>query len=363
MCDARNEHAVVRLRARKGRPAKPLAVMLPWSGRDGLDYARMLARLSPLEAAALCDSARPIVLAERSVRAPLAPSVAPGLREIGLMLPYSPLHHLLLEDFGAALVATSGNVSGEPVLTEPDEARKRLAGVADGFLHHDRPIARPADDPVVRVIAGVARAVRLGRGTAPLELELAAAHSGTDTRRGGLPEDHGGAGLGGSCGRVAAHRRAGESARPGGIRAGGSGSAGALRRARALHCARCASELSQHALGARVGAADPARLAPSCACGGRGGRVPRRSATAVFYLGRHGSRAGCDTLGRGGAARRAGGLDARRELPSLPLAGRRARGARAVALRARAVLGIWTSSRRGIRTAATRCCARPGRAA
>ena len=172
MCDARNEHAVVRLRARKGRPAKPLAVMLPWSGRDGLDYARMLARLSPLEAAALCDSARPIVLAERSVRAPLAPSVAPGVREIGLMLPYSPLHHLLLEDFGAALVATSGNVSGEPVLTEPDEARKRLAGVADGFLHHDRPIARPADDPVVRVIAGVARAVRLGRGTAPLELRL-----------------------------------------------------------------------------------------------------------------------------------------------------------------------------------------------
>ena len=88
------------------------------------------------------------------------------------MLPYSPLHHLLLADFGAALVATSGNVSGEPVLTESDEARTRLAGVADGFLDHDRPIARPADDPVVRVIAGAVRAVRLGRGTAPLELTL-----------------------------------------------------------------------------------------------------------------------------------------------------------------------------------------------
>jgi len=172
LCDARNEHAVARLRARKGRPAKPLAVMLPWHGRDGLDYARMLAHLSPLEAAALCDSARPIVLAERLAQAPLAPAVAPGVREVGLMLPYSPLHHLVLADFGAALVATSGNVSGEPVLTEPDEARERLAGVADGFLHHDRPIARPADDPVVRVITGVARAVRLGRGTAPLELAL-----------------------------------------------------------------------------------------------------------------------------------------------------------------------------------------------
>jgi hydrogenase maturation protein HypF len=79
---------------------------------------------------------------------------------------------LLLEDFGAALVATSGNSSGEPVLTEPDEAEARLADVADGFLHHDRPIARPADDPVVRVVAGAVRSVRLGRGTAPLELEL-----------------------------------------------------------------------------------------------------------------------------------------------------------------------------------------------
>jgi hydrogenase maturation protein HypF len=88
------------------------------------------------------------------------------------MLPYSPVHHLLLDDFGAALVATSGNVSGEPVLTDPAEVEARLAHVADGFLHHDRPIARPADDPVVRIVAGVARPVRLGRGTAPLEVDL-----------------------------------------------------------------------------------------------------------------------------------------------------------------------------------------------
>jgi len=172
LCDARSEKAVMHLRFKKGRPSKPLAVMLPWRGRDGLDYARGVARLSTLEAATLRGAARPIVLAERSALAPLAPSIAPGLREVALMLPYSPLHHLLIEEFGAALVATSGNLSGEPVLTEPAEAQARLAAVADGFLHHDRTIARPADDSVVRVFAGAARPVRLGRGTAPLELNL-----------------------------------------------------------------------------------------------------------------------------------------------------------------------------------------------
>jgi hydrogenase maturation protein HypF len=172
LCDASNEGAVVRLRVRKGRPAKPLAVLVPWRGRDGLDYARGLAELSPLQAMALCEAARPIVLVPQRANAMIAASVAPGLRELALMLPYSPLHHLLLEDFGAALVATSGNLSGEPVLTEPEEVQVRLADVADGYLHHDRSIARPADDPVVRVVAGVVRPVRLGRGTAPLELDL-----------------------------------------------------------------------------------------------------------------------------------------------------------------------------------------------
>ncbi len=172
LCDASNDHAVGRLRTRKGRPAKPLAVMVPWRGDDGLDYARGLAQLSPLQAATLRDSVRPIVLTPRRANAAVAAAIAPGLRELALMLPYSPLHHLLLEDFGAALVATSGNLSGEPVLTEPEEAESRLADVADGFLHHDRPITRPADDPVVRVVAGFVRPIRLGRGTAPLELDL-----------------------------------------------------------------------------------------------------------------------------------------------------------------------------------------------
>ena len=171
-CDAADEAAVARLRERKRRPAKPLALMVPWRGADGLEGARALASLSAVEAAALVDPVRPIVLCARQPHATLAAGVAPGLRQVGVMLPYSPLHHLLLQDFGAPLVATSGNLSGEPVLTEPEEAEQRLAHVADGFLHHDRPIVRPADDPVVRVVAGAARPMRLGRGTAPLELEL-----------------------------------------------------------------------------------------------------------------------------------------------------------------------------------------------
>jgi hydrogenase maturation protein HypF len=137
-----------------------------------LDCARLLGRLSPLEGAMLRDSVRPIVLIARHTHAAVAAAVAPGLRELALMLPYSPLHHLLLDDFGAALVATSGNLSGEPVLTEPVEVESRLGDVADGFLHHDRVIARPADDSVVRAIAGAARPLRLGRGCAPLELTL-----------------------------------------------------------------------------------------------------------------------------------------------------------------------------------------------
>ena len=170
-CDAGDGASVERLRLRKARPGKPLGVMVPWCGRDGLDHARRLAMITPLEAQALRAAARPIVLASPR-GAPLAAGIAPGLRELALMLPYSPLHHLLLGDFGGALVATSANLSGEPVLTEPEAAEARLGAVADGFLHHDRPIARAAEDPVVRVMGAALRPVRLGRGTAPLELDL-----------------------------------------------------------------------------------------------------------------------------------------------------------------------------------------------
>ncbi len=172
LCDASSETAVLRLRQRKGRPAKPLAVMIPWAGEDGLAAARLVADFGQLESAALLGAARPIVVLARNPQTPICASVSPELRDIGVMLPYSPLHLLLLEDFGAPVVATSGNVRGEPVLTEPDEAQARLGFIADGFLHHNRPIARSAEDPVVRLIGGAVRPLRIGRGTAPVELEL-----------------------------------------------------------------------------------------------------------------------------------------------------------------------------------------------
>ncbi len=172
MCDASNETAVLRLRARKPRPHKPLAVMFPWRGVDGLDAVRESLRPDALQAQLLCDPMRPIVLVQRRSLSVLAPAIAPGLNEVGAFLPYSPLHHLLLEDFGAPLVATSANISGEPVLTDNAEVEARLPHVAESFLHHNRTIARPADDPVYRIIAGQARPLRLGRGSAPLELTL-----------------------------------------------------------------------------------------------------------------------------------------------------------------------------------------------
>jgi hydrogenase maturation protein HypF len=118
------------------------------------------------------------VLVRKNAACDLAPEIAPNSGEIGAMLPYSPLHHLLLEDLGGPLVATSGNVSGEPVLTDNAMAETCLAAVADAFLHHDRPIVRPADDPVYRVIAGKARPLRLGRGNAPFEIDLPFAVAG-----------------------------------------------------------------------------------------------------------------------------------------------------------------------------------------
>ena len=172
VCDAANDDAVCRLRERKRRPHKPLAVMFPLRGADGLDAVREELQLDTVSAAAIIDPARPIVLARMKTGCGLSPGLAPGLSELGVFLPYSPLHHLLLAAFGRPLVATSGNISGEPVITDNGEAQRRLGGIVDAFLHHDRPIVRPADDPVVRPMAGAARTLRLGRGIAPLELEL-----------------------------------------------------------------------------------------------------------------------------------------------------------------------------------------------
>ena len=172
MCDAGNETAVQRLRDLKPRPAKPLAVMLPPQGGDDLDAIREVATLQQNEAQLLMDPARPIVLVDKASTSQLPPALAPQLNQLGVFLPYSPLHHVLLADFGKPLVATSANISGEPVLTDNTEVEQRLARVADAYLHHNRPIVRPADDSVFRLIDDTPRPLRLGRGHAPLELAL-----------------------------------------------------------------------------------------------------------------------------------------------------------------------------------------------
>lgn len=172
MCDASDNGAVLRLRQRKRRPDKPLAVLMPVRGADGMELVNQVAELNDTEKHWLNLPLRPILLVQKSAGTMLSAWIAPGLNELGLMLPYSPLHHLLVNDYGKPLVATSANFSGEPVLTESQEVEVRLDGVTDAFLHHDRPIRRPADDSVYRRNAGKIRPLRLGRGVAPLERKL-----------------------------------------------------------------------------------------------------------------------------------------------------------------------------------------------
>jgi hydrogenase maturation protein HypF len=166
-CDATSSAAVRLLRERKRREEKPLAVMV----RD-LDEARALADLLPAEAELLASIERPIVLCRRRAAAPLAPELAPGSPLVGLLLPYAPLHHLLLAEAGRPLVMTSGNLSDEPIAFEDGDALARLGGIADVFLVHDRPIASRADDSVTRVVAGKPLVMRRSRGFVPRPVRL-----------------------------------------------------------------------------------------------------------------------------------------------------------------------------------------------
>ena len=166
LCDARTESAVGRLRARKQREEKPLAVMVP-----DLPGARALAVLDPLEEEALGSAAGPIVLVRRRGEG-LAPSVAPGDARVGLLLPTTPLHHRLLRRLGSPVVCTSGNLHDDPIAVDDQDALARLGAVADAFLTHDRPIVRRCDDAVVHLLDGRVRVLRLGRGTAPVRVAL-----------------------------------------------------------------------------------------------------------------------------------------------------------------------------------------------
>ncbi len=170
LADARNEATLRTLRARKRRKAKPFALMVA-----SLEAARELCSVDEVEEALLGSPAAPIVLLRRRrgpPSAPIAPSVAPGLATLGVMLAYTPLHHLLLDELGFALVATSGNLAEEPICTDEREALERLRGVADLFLVHDRPIARRADDSVAQAVAGAGQVLRAARGYAPFRLAL-----------------------------------------------------------------------------------------------------------------------------------------------------------------------------------------------
>jgi hydrogenase maturation protein HypF len=166
-CRADDEAAVARLRARKHREDRPFALMAP-----DLEAARALVELGEAERALLTGRERPIVLAPRRAGAPVAAAVAPRSAELGVMLPYSPLHHLLAADTGAALVMTSGNVSDEPIAYRDDDARERLAGIADHVLLHDRPIHIRTDDSVARAVGGRPLMLRRSRGHVPAALAL-----------------------------------------------------------------------------------------------------------------------------------------------------------------------------------------------
>ena len=166
-CRADDEAAVAELRARKHREDKPFAMMTP-----DLETVRDLVDLKPPELDLLLDRARPIVLARRRPDAPVGDSVAPGSTELGVMLPYSPLHHVLLGDAGTTLVMTSGNVSDEPIAFRDEDACERLADIADLFLLHDRPIETRTDDSVLRHADGRPMLLRRSRGYVPDAIRL-----------------------------------------------------------------------------------------------------------------------------------------------------------------------------------------------
>jgi hydrogenase maturation protein HypF len=167
-CDARNDDAVRELRRRKQRDEKPFAVMVA-----DVETAETLCTVLPAERELLLSARRPIVLLQKRPDSGIAPEVAPRNPLLGVMLPYSPLHHLLLQSVGnMPLVLTSGNRSDEPIAYREPEAQERLADIADLFLVHNRPIHVRCDDSVTRLVDGLELPIRRSRGYAPHPVEL-----------------------------------------------------------------------------------------------------------------------------------------------------------------------------------------------
>ena len=167
LVDAADDQAIGQLRRRKRRYEKPLALMVA-----DLATASTVCRVPARARELLTSPEAPIVLLERNPGASVSESVAPGTSRLGVMLPYSPLHHLVLQGFAAPLVATSGNVSDEPMCIENFDALHRLSGIADLFLVHDRPIERHVDDSVVQLIGDEVQPLRRARGYAPLPIQI-----------------------------------------------------------------------------------------------------------------------------------------------------------------------------------------------
>jgi hydrogenase maturation protein HypF len=166
-CDARNDDAVGKIRKHKGREFKPLAVMV-----KNMDQAGGVCLLNPDEEEMLTDVSRPIVIAQRNPNSHLSPRVAPGQSTVGIMLPYTPLHHILLNGFDGELVMTSANLSDRPIIKEINELGDSLADVIDAILTHNRDIFVRCDDSVVRSFRGELYPIRRSRGFAPKPFDL-----------------------------------------------------------------------------------------------------------------------------------------------------------------------------------------------
>src|ERR1700756_1362016 len=168
ICTAQKEVVVIRLRQRKRREGKPFALMYP-----ALDQVSRDCVVSSLEERLLGSPESPIVLlARQGGESTIAPSVAPGNRTLGVMLPYTPLHHLLMQELGVPVIATSGNLANEPICIDEVEALDRLKDIADFFLIHDRPIVRHVDDSIARVVCHREMVLRRARGYAPLPVRM-----------------------------------------------------------------------------------------------------------------------------------------------------------------------------------------------
>ncbi|WP_180673965.1 carbamoyltransferase HypF [Helicobacter sp. 13S00482-2] len=167
ICDGRNDEAISTLRSRKNRPTKPFALMV-----KDIYMASKIADLDPLEIMALSSSVAPIVLSTKKTNDLHSKFIAPNVRTIGLILPYSGIHHLIMQELDFPIVFTSANLSGEPIIASLNELKEKMSSIVDGVLDYDREIIHPIDDSIMQLVAGEMRVLRLARGLAPLNIDL-----------------------------------------------------------------------------------------------------------------------------------------------------------------------------------------------